>query len=615
VSTPSEASATDSGPPPLGNNPAAPSAAYGWRDLLAMMRAHRRRLIQANLIAILGSLLAVPVPLLIPMLVDEVLLQRPGLLIGWMNGLLPAHWRQPAAYILAILLITVLLRLGNVLLGVWQTREFATIAKEVIFRIRRELLNRIQQVSMVEYETLGSSTIASHLVTDIDTIDSFLVNATSKLLVALLSILGTGAILLWLHCPLALFFLLLNPLVIYITLVFGRRVKRLKSEQNHAYQSFQETLAETLDAIQELRSNNRDRHYIGRIVDEADRIRARSVAFSWQSEAASRLSFSIFLLGFDLFRAVGMLLVLFSDLSIGEMLAFYAYLWFLMGPVQEVLNTQYAYHAANAALARINRLQGLELEPAHPAIQDPFADRNTVGISLRDLSFSYNPSRPVLRSLNLTIAPGERVALVGASGEGKTTLIHLLLGLYEPDSGDILFGDSSIRDIGLDRVRANVATVLQQPALFNDSIRNNLTLGRELEDAALWHALEIAQLRDSVARLPEGLDSRIGREGIRFSGGQRQRLAIARMVLKDPKIVILDEATSALDATTEADLHHSLEQFLAGRTVLLVAHRLSAVRQASRILVFKQGRIVEEGQHQQLIDQGGVYAELYAKQL
>lgn len=596
----------------------APSEAeglYRWPGILALMLSHRRELAGANLLAILGALLAVPVPLLIPMLVDEVLLQRPGMLLAGMNALFPPAWQGATHYILAILVATVLLRLGNFLLGVWQTRLFAGIAKELTYRLRRDLLSRLKRVAISEYESLGSSTIASHLVTDVDTIDEFLGIATSKLLVAVLSILGTAAVLMWMHWQLALFILLLNPLVIYLTVMFGRRVKRLRRDQNGAYQAFQEALAETLDAVQELRAGNREGHFVERIIASAEAIRRRSVSFSWQSDAANRLSFMVFLIGFDCFRAASMLLVLFSDLSIGEMLAFYAYLWFMMGPVQEVLGVQYAWNSANAALARLNRLFRLRLEPVHPSRRDPFQGRKTLGIGLEAVSFSYGNGIRVLDGVDLQIAAGEKVALVGASGEGKTTLIHLLMGFYEPDRGIIRYGQAPIGEIGLELVRSHVAVVLQHPALFNDTVRNNLSLGRELNEASLWQALEIAQLRAFIEGLPKGLDTPIGLDGIRFSGGQRQRLAIARMILSDPKVVILDEATSALDATTEEQLHSSLRQFLNGRTVLVVAHRLSAVRQADRILVFKDGRIVEQGSHEALMAEAGVYAELYAPQL
>ncbi len=305
-----------------------------------------------------------------------------------------------------------------------------------------------------------------------------------------------------------------------------------------------------------------------------------------------------------------MLTVLFSDLSIGQMLAVFSYLWFMIGPVEQLLNLQYAFYAAGGALTRINELLARRDEPQYPGGADPFQGRGTVGIEVQGLSFAY-ADEPVLDGLNLSIAPGEKVAIVGASGGGKSTLVQLLLGLYTPQAGSIRFGGSSQEEIGLAGVREHVAVVLQHPALFNDTVRANLCMGRERSDQACWQALEIAQLADTIAVLPLGLDSMVGRSGVRLSGGQRQRLAIARMVLAEPKVVILDEATSALDAATEYALHQALGEFLQGRTTLIIAHRLSAVKQADRVLVFDGGRIAEDGDHQQLIAEGGLYAKLY----
>ena len=316
-------------------------------------------------------------------------------------------------------------------------------------------------------------------------------------------------------------------------------------------------------------------------------------------------------MGFEVFRGLSMVVVLFSGLSIGEMFAVYAYLWFMMGPMQEILGIQYSYYSANAAMERINQLLAMKREPEYKHIKNPFNGKHTVGLSVENVSFKYGDGLPVLDGVSLSIAEGEKVALVGASGGGKSTLVQIILGLYPADEGQLYFDGVNLKDIGLEVVRENVATVLQHPAMFNDTVKQNLCLGREIDDAIIWQALEIAQMRDVVEAMPEQLESIIGRSGIRLSGGQRQRLAIARMILADPKVVILDEATSSLDTETEALLHEAMHAFLQNRTTLIIAHRLSAVRQADRVLVFDAGKIIDEGHHQELINRDGLYRDLY----
>lgn len=588
---------------------------FSWDYILKITLEHKRELILANLVAILATIASVPLPLLMPLLVDEVLLEKPGLLINTLSPLFPSQWHGPVLYILLILVITVVLRAISLVLNVWQGRQFTIISKDIIFRMRKMMLHRLGCISMAEYETLGSGAVSSHFVTDLDTVDRFIGSSVSRLLIASLSIIGTAVILLWMHWLLALFIMFLNPVVIYFTTVIGKRVKELKTRENRSYEVFQGALTETLDAIQQIRASNRERHYLTQLVDTARHVRDESSTYEWKSEAAGRFSFLIFMIGFDLFRAISMLMVVFSDLSIGQMMAVFGYLWFMMGPVQEVLGIQYAYYGAKAALMRLNRILELEQEPQYPRVKNPFESSESVSIEVDDVHFSYRDGTEVLKGLSLNIQKGQKIALVGASGGGKSTFVQVLLGLYIPQKGRVSFNGVPVEEIGLDVVRDNVATVLQHPALFNGTIRSNLCMGKEFSDEVVWGALKIAQLDLFIKELENGLETLVGRQGVRLSGGQRQRLAVARMVLANPKVVILDEATSALDTETERHLHVALQSFLMHRTTLIIAHRLSAVKQADHVYVFEDGQVAEEGGHHQLIEQDGLYARLYGQHM
>ncbi|MBC5830155.1 ABC transporter ATP-binding protein [Vibrio metschnikovii] len=579
--------------------------------LITQVKKHQRPLLYANFIAIVATLISVPIPLLMPLMVDEVLLNQPAGGLALMDTLLPTDWQTPTGYILFTLLLVVLMRTGSQLLNIVQSRQFTRVSKTVTYQMRCKMIDKLGRISIRQYETRGSGGINAHLVTDIETIDQFIGSTLSKFLISLLTVLGTALVLLWLDWRLGLFILLVNPIVIYFSRLLGSQVKHLKKRENQAFEKFQNRLVETLDGIYQLRAANKEREFLTQLKINANEVRANADKYAWQAEAAGRLSFLLFLLGFELFRAVAMLMVLFSDLTIGQIFAVFGYLWFMLGPVQELLGIQFSWYSAKAALTRINTLLQLEEEYRPISKVNPFTQHQPVTVTLSQVNFSYDGEKKVLDGLSLSIPAGKKVALVGASGGGKSTLIQLLLGAYRADSGEIYFNGERCDDIGFEIIRSQIAVVLQQPILFNDTLRHNLTLGGDYDDASLWHALEVAQLQDVTHQLSQGLDTPIGRNGIRLSGGQRQRLAIARMVLSDPKLVILDEATSALDTATEAALHRALSGFLKGRTTLIVAHRLSAVKQADLIYVLEDGRVSQIGTHGELLEQQGLYQTLY----
>ncbi|EJE4691755.1 ABC transporter ATP-binding protein [Vibrio parahaemolyticus] len=579
--------------------------------LITQVKKHKSKLILANLIAIVATMISVPIPLLMPLMVDEVLLDKPASGLAAMNAALPETWHTPTGYIFFTLFLVVLMRAASQALNIVQSRQFTLVSKTITFEMRSKMIDKLGRISIRQYETKGSGGINAHLITDIETIDQFVGSTLAKFVISFLTVIGTAIVLLWLDWRLGLFILLVNPIVIYFSRKLGSMVKHLKRKENHSFEIFQNRLVETLDGIYQLRAANKEREFLQQLKESANQVRVDADKYAWQSEAAGRVSFLLFLIGFELFRAVAMLMVMFSDLTIGQIFAVFGYLWFMLSPVQELLGIQFSWYSAKAALKRINDLLELEEEDRPVSKVNPFNETREVDVKIEHVDFSYNYENKVLDDLSLHIPAGKKVALVGASGGGKSTLIQLLIGVYRQNAGSIRFNDELTEDIGFEVIRDKIAVVLQQPILFNDTLRHNLTLGGHFDEMSLWRALEVAQLQDVISQLNHGLDTQIGRNGIRLSGGQRQRLAIARMVLSNPQFVILDEATSALDTATEAALHKALTEFLRGRTTLIVAHRLSAVKQADLIYVLEDGKVTQTGTHGELVEQEGLYQTLY----
>lgn len=577
-----------------------------------MMLRYKRSLLWGNIIAILATLISIPIPLLIPLMVDEVLLKKGGKITEAIDWLTPAH--EPLLYIGIVLAVTVSLRFVFFLLSVVSQKFFITLSQELSFTIRVRALEHLKHVSMSAYERLGSGKVITHLITDIDTIEQFLGSALSKFIVSVATLIGVAAVLIWINPLFGILIIVFQPLIMIVTRKISGRVGALKKEQNRTIGELSDTLTQMCDLFGQIRASNKEERFIDNAIDQSKRLRQSASEYGIKALMGERYSYTLFLSGFEIFRALGLVMVLYSDLSIGLMFGIFGYLWFMMTPVQDLLSMQYSFANAKNALSRLNELLSLPTEPTFSNGEIVMEESNALSIQTDNLVFGYDEKEPVLKGLNLNITSGSTVAIIGASGSGKSTLSQLLVGFYPPTSGDILYNGVSVNEIGFSKVRDEVFVVLQQPLMFNDTLRFNLTMGDPIRDEAILKALAIAQLSEFVRELPLGLETQVGKFGIRLSGGQRQRLSIARMVLANPKVVIFDESTSALDVHTESALFEALETFLAEKTVIIIAHRLSTVTRADYIYVLENGIILEEGTREALAIADGSYRSFVNRQ-
>ncbi|HEX5711503.1 MAG TPA: ABC transporter ATP-binding protein [Sulfuricurvum sp.] len=569
-----------------------------FKNLFTMMLRYKRELVWGNLIAIVATLISIPIPLLIPLMVDEVLLKKGGVITEAIDRFTPLH--EPLLYIGIVLTVTIGLRFVFFLLSVVSQKFFITLSQELSFAIRVQALEHLKYVSMSAYERLGSGKVITHLITDIDTIEHFLGNALSKLVVSVTTLIGVAVVLIWINPLFGILILIFQPMIMIVTRKISTAVGKLKKEQNRTIGELSDSLTQMCDLFGQIRASNKEGRFVSNAIDQSKHLKQSAAAYGIKALFGEKYSYTLFLSGFEIFRAMGLVMVLYSDLSIGLMFGIFGYLWFMMTPVQELLSLQYAYANAKNALSRLNELLSLPCEPKNPAEPFLISSSSSLSIETKDLQFGYDENEPVLKGVNLSIQAGAKVAIIGASGSGKSTLSQLLVGFYPPTTGTIRYNGIDVREIGFASIRNVVFVVLQQPLLFNETLRFNLTMGDDISDDTIYEALRIAQLEDFVANLPLGLETQVGKFGIRLSGGQRQRLSIARMVLANPKVVIFDESTSALDVHTESALFEALQAFLKEKTVIIIAHRLSTVTQADYIYVLENGTILEEGTREKL---------------
>lgn len=567
-------------------------------------------LIYGQIITLIAILVSVPIPLMLPIMVDEILLDKPAHFVDAINFFVGG---TTAFYYIAIVtIVVILLRFIYYFLGVIITKIFTKISKHVTFMIRKRLIEHLKIASMNEYETLGSGAITSNLVTDVNTLDAFIITSVSKFVSSILTLVAVGVVMIVIDPVLGILILIIQPLIMLMSKKMAKIVGNLKKDENNAIEKFQDNIGETLDLYGQIKASNKEEYFFSEAISHAKKVQTTSNEYGYKSVAYEKLSYTIFLTMFEIIRASGLVLVAYSDLSIGMMFAMFGYIWFIMTPVQDILSMQYSYASAMSAIKRINKILTLRTEKSG----DKKIESKNLEISLKDLDFSYSNEKPILKNISLNIEAGCKIALIGASGSGKTTLAQVISGFYAKNGGSLKYNGMDIEEIDKSSLRERIFLVLQMPILFNSTLRFNITMGDEsISDDDIYKALEIAQLSDMIEQMQDGLDTIVGRHGIRLSGGQRQRLSIARMIIADPSVVIFDESTSALDVHTEAKLQTIIAPLLKDKTVITIAHRLSTVKNADDIYVLDNGEIVQHGTHEELEAEEGHYMEFVKKQL
>jgi len=536
-------------------------------------------------------------PYLIKVIIDDVIPHQDLNLLLWvLVGLL-------VAYGLKNLCNSLRIRFNN------------TLEQRVVFDLRGQVYGALQHLSIDYYENRSTGEIMSRVVNDTEHVERIFIDGFEGILTATLTLLGITIILFVVSWKLALLVLLPVPILILTGVWFTRRV-------HGYYHDIRKSSADLSAYLQDALSGIRETMGFNRQTFEKMRFAGVSRKFS-DSNLKAMYLWSVYSPGMIFVGSLGTVLVLWygagqvlqGDLKVGELVMFLFYLALFYTPVNQIHSVNHLLQHALAASERI--FEVLDWIPDvidHPKIR-PSSPRLDGIVEFNNISFSYRPDVNVLREISLQVPKGEQIALIGPSGAGKSTLVKLLMRFYDVGGGAITLDGYDIRDLSLTYLRNQIGFVQQEPFLFNGTVRDNILYGdlgasqRDIETVA--HA---ARAHEFVMELPEGYDTWIGERGVKLSVGQKQRISIARMLLKNPPIVILDEATSNVDTETEVQIREALENLIRGRTTFIIAHRLSTLQRVDRILVLSRGAIVEEGDHHQLLEQGGLYAVLYDAQ-